>query len=201
MPTYSNFDTREKSIMTQVVHRAGEALASALAAYIQDDQRFRTKFKTWFGKTTPAAIEDVRTTLTLMNGELEHDNYSIALGAASGNENANVLHFTRVYLHGRSPVGAIWQANKDNAADKKSAPLPMTIRPKLLTMPLIDQTQQSQVETFLHELSHFAAGVIDYSPPNCYDVVGTTYCSNQSVDVAVRNAENVGFFVQSFLYN
>jgi hypothetical protein len=198
MPKYEGFSPVDLKSAKKIVNEAEKALTNAQLAYVENDALFRRNFNTWFGKTTKASIEDVVYTLALMGGEIKHDNFRIELGAPSGSENANVLHFKKKYLHGREPVDQIWRANKEDA--DAGNPSPMTFRPQMLMMPFIDQTQQSQVETFLHELAHFAAGVIDYNPPSCYDVSGTNYCKLQGVDIAVRNAENVGFFIQSFLF-
>jgi hypothetical protein len=197
MPTFKNFKDDELKTMKKIASKASDAILNAQTAYISDTTLFDTNFKTWFGEVTDEAKEDVVYTLALMNGEITNDNYAIELSPANGIENSNMDHFRRLYLHGREAVDKIWEANREYK--KNNDPLPMTIRPKLFLMPFTDQTRQSQVETFLHELSHFAAGVVDYDSPNCYHVAGTKYCSNAGVHVAVRNAENVGFFVQSFV--
>lgn len=197
MPKYEGFDPKTEKIAKQILTKAEEALTKAQTTYVETENLFRKNFNTWFGKTTKASIEDVVYSLALMGGEIQHNNYTIQLGAADGSEIANVLAFDRKYLHGRDPVDAIWRANKEDA--DSGNPSPMIFRPRMLKLPFVDQTSDSQVQTFLHELSHFAAGTIDYDAPNCYGIAGTKYCIGKGVDIAVRNAENVGFFIQSFL--
>jgi hypothetical protein len=147
----------------------------------------------WFGKANQNVKNDVVETLRNMNGQIERDNFKIVLGPPNGNENANMLHFSDAALPGRD---SIYQQIK--AYLQTNPALPMTIRPQMLAMEKISLTTQSRVETFLHELSHFAAGTIDKDPPKCYDIAGVNYCKGKGAAVAVRNAENVGFFVTDF---
>ncbi len=131
-----------------------------------------------------------------MFAQIRRADYTIQLGPDNGNENANMMHFSSAGY--QSKPFEIYSDTANYLSSNNVANLPMTIRPQFFQLPVSSMAGQSQVETFLHELSHFAAGTIDYNPPACYDIVGANFCISQGITVAVRNAENVGFFIHSY---
>jgi hypothetical protein len=73
--------------------------------------------------------------------------------------------------------------------------MPMRLGNNFFAMPFVSLSEQSQTETFLHELSHHAAGTIDDSNGGeCYTMTGVNRLKGLGPVRAVRNAENVGFF-------
>ena len=76
------------------------------------------------------------------------------------------------------------------------ARLPMRLGPNFFIMPERDLFEQSRVETFLHELSHHAAGTIDDSKGGeCYGFEGVNRLKGLGAQRAIYNAENIGFFL------
>lgn len=193
MPVLQGFGAKEGQMRKAMV-KAGDVLTTAMAQYVESEEEFRKKFKTWFGNPTKPALADVVATMANMNGQFNRNNFTVVMGAANADENANMFSFTR----------AMYQDQRDQIHEQvknwleTNPAMPMTIRPQFFDMPFISDRDQSQVETFLHELSHFAAGTIDYKKPLCYGMTGVTYCKNAGVTQAVRNAENVGFFLTSY---
>jgi len=207
---YKDFDTKQLTKIKSIVKKASDCLTNAQVAYIcsADDpaHTWDTAFTKYFGKATKAATEDVVATLAHMQGEWEHDNFTVALQAPDpkkpedATENANVLAYTEQYLHHRVPVGqkALWQKNK-------SLPKPstLTIRPRTLAegkdhLVEFALDQQCGVQVFLHEMSHFSAGLDDIDEPHCYGMAGVEYCKKKGIVSAVRNAENLGMFLLAF---
>ena len=194
MPRLTGFGKHEFA-MKQAMRTAGAALVEAASSYVADEGEFNKKFKTYFGKINDQARDDLVATLANMNGQFQRDNFTIALGAPNANENANMIHFKTA--HYQVSRDEIYQATMTYLANNPA--LSMIIRPIFFNLPFEALNNQSQVETFLHELSHFAAGTIDYKPPRCYEMTGVNYCKSAGVEVAVRNAENVGFFIASYV--
>lgn len=94
--------------------------------------------------------------------------------------------------------GALHTTFVDEARQKGVVPsrLPMRLGPNFFAMPERDMFGQSRIETFLHELSHHAAGTIDDSNGGeCYGLDGVNRLKGLGPERAVRNAENVGFFL------
>ena len=194
MAILEGFDKAETKKMKTIIKLAGDALVNALDAYIENETQFKQNFSRWFGKPQGSSVTDLIEGLANMNGQIMRDSYTVVLGPPNGNENANMLSFKKKDLpHGVSIYERVKEWLKNHPA------MPMTVRPQMLTMPLINIIEQTQVETFLHELSHFAAGTEDIDEPDCYDLAGVAYCKAKGSAVAITNAENVGFFLTDFV--
>lgn len=77
----------------------------------------------------------------------------------------------------------------------------MKLGQRFFTLPEISLSTQSQVETFLHELSHHAAATLDdKTGGECYDWSGITRLKGLGPLRAVRNAENIGFFLTRYAF-
>lgn len=75
----------------------------------------------------------------------------------------------------------------------------MRLGPAIGDMPFAESGCQCQVETFLHELSHHAAGTIDdKARGECYERQGVLRLRAAGPARAVRNAENVAFFAMEY---
>jgi hypothetical protein len=186
----------EEVVVKKAIKLAEQCITNAQVAYIENEGRFRQIFKSYFGNTTAASIDDLVYTLALMAMELKGDNYEIVAKPPAGQDNASIDAYSTPYGQARpeqkAADDAIWKQNRRKARSE------MWLHPLFFSMPFATLDVQSQVETFMHELAHFSAGVIDYNPPQCYGFAGVTYCMSVSVDVAVRNAENVGMFLANF---
>src|ERR1044071_1305472 len=168
----------EEVLVKKAIKLAEQCITNAQVAYIDNEGRVGQIFKTYFGNTTPAAVDDLVYTLALMGMELKGDNYDILCKPPSGQDNASVDHLKTPYGQARpekkSADDAIWKQNRRKANSE------MWLHPLFFRMPFATIDVQSQVETFMHELAHFAAGVIDYNPPQCYDLAGVNYCRSVS---------------------
>ena len=122
--------------------------------------------------------------------------YQVSYGdpVSMGGANASMLsgQYTQSGGTGAQHTSFIEGMRGNTAPDR----LPMKLGAPFFAMPDYDLFEQSKVETFLHELSHHAAGTIDDEDGgNCYEWAGVNRLKGLGPARAVRNAENVGFFI------
>ena len=80
---------------------------------------------------------------------------------------------------------------------KSHGPSRMSIYPLFFDLPFFAKDAQCQVQSFLHELSHCAAGTLDIDAPACYGMEGVRYCMRNGT--SAMNAENIAMFLTAIL--
>lgn len=196
MPTFHGFNAVQEPIVRRAYTRARSALQLCVTSTTQGrgtDRVFDTMFARFMGSIAPAAdttraVKQARDilikTITSMNARIASTTFTVTFDPHS-TDNAAMLSFQHT-------AGDIQTLNDEYSFCRRGAggALPMTIGPPFFGEPDFSLTDQSQVQTFLHELSHHAAGTVDLG----YGMAGVQACVVQGPLVAVRNAENVGFF-------
>jgi hypothetical protein len=202
MAKFEGFSAGDQITIQKVYKSARLGLEKCVAS--AGSGEWRTRFNAWMGVATGGDLKSAETTLqkSISNMFMRVGTVSFkVLYDATLPANAEMTSFA-----GKSPeevtneVDAFRSQNKDwNLGSGKSGTeggmMTMRIGPALFAMPFRSLSVQSQVETFLHELSHHAAGTIDdKNGGECYELVGVTRLKGLGPARAVRNAENVGFF-------
>jgi len=188
--TYIDFSESHEKAMRQVVSRASDALSLAYAGHVKVTDG--SQFARWFGTGPRATVQRVlqRMNYSMINGNIEIS--YVADGICQGGF-VNAMAFRPA--HG-------WRAA--NITEAKAYNFNMSICPRFLKiMPAEGSSNQSQVGTLVHEISHLLGGTQDIVDPNSGDVVyGATAAkalAAQFPALAVNNAENYGFYVAEFL--
>jgi len=164
-----------------------------------------------------SATHLIMKTVSSMRLMIDSDTYHIVKGGDMGNTNADMstiigIHRQKfggtrqqVAVQARTQGTMMYAGKTINAYEarllsfgqKGSAPMHFYQGFFNMTGKLNDQ--QSQVETFLHELSHGAGATEDVDAPSCYGWSGVQYCKQNGTSTV--NAENYGFFLQSYLFS
>lgn len=76
-------------------------------------------------------------------------------------------------------------------------PSVLSVYPLFFGLTFLMKDSQCQVQSFLHELSHCAAGTLDVDAPACYGIQGVRYCMGKGK--SAQNAENIAMFLTSLL--
>jgi hypothetical protein len=213
MPTFTGFTGTNATD----VNKAYKAARQGLEALVKDiaengtkvGSKFDTQFKKYMGdpgktvagnKETRDAIDVLVDTCKAMNAKIASVTFKVVYNSALSS-NAEMLSFSSMFNNASLNSGAI-QDLVDNYAygTAKSGAMPMTIGPGFFTNPAYALDAQCHVESFLHELSHHAAGTIDdTNGGECYGLAGVNRLKGLGPARAVRNAENVGFFCMAWV--
>lgn len=225
----AKFDGFEGSNGTQIklIHKA--ALKTLEAAVKQLEMfTFRSNFEKWMGTRSGAAavsgggsrpnLQSASGAISELNLRKEAEDRLRSTIKEMFNR-LNTMSFTVVYDAQMAPNadmvnmnGASISEHRDQVDDYRTSDkadavgplvrgggLVMRIGPNVWSMPFTSFTDQSQVETYLHELSHFAVGTIDDElGGECYGLTGVQRLRSVGFVRAVRNAENVGFFLMEY---
>jgi hypothetical protein len=202
MARFEGFSATDAVTIDRVYKSARAGLEKLVAA--AGSTAWRTAFAADMGVATGQALKDaegvLQKSVSNMFMRIATVSFKVYYDAALP-ANAEMTSFA-----GTSPsditsaVDDFRSGNQDwNLASGKTGTvggkMTMRIGPALFAMPFTSLSVQSQVETFLHELSHHSAGTIDdTNGGECYGLVGVTRLKNLGPTRAVRNAENVGFF-------
>jgi hypothetical protein len=189
--TYTGFNADQEQAMRQVVSNAGTALSKAYAAMIKNTDT--ASFTTWFGTGNRASVQRI---VQLMNYAMINGvvNISYTAGGHCANGTTNAVAY--------APNG-VWVQPDISGAGSKVADFNMDVCPRFLKiMALLGSENQSQVGTFLHELSHLVGNTNDEVYPGGAVAYGATAAKRLAKDypaTAINNAENYGFYISSFL--
>jgi hypothetical protein len=221
MPKYKGFSFKEKWKMGSVISDAKYCIHFAQKEAFKDYKGFIKRADKYFDLRKSAGGAEAAThlimkTVSSMRLTIDSDMYVIIKGGDAGNTNADMMTISQeqvnmgggdrrwqakqsrlqgTIMYAGKPINML-EARMISFGQKGSAP--MTLYKGFFALSHKLNDQQSQVETFLHELSHGAAGTHDVDEPKCYGMQGVDFCKKQGS--ATRNAENYGFFLQSYLF-
>jgi len=199
MAKFVNFSAAQRPIVDKVYRTSRLALEKAVTDIGSD--RYRRSFTACFGGGSVSDIKAgeqiLEKTLRAMFMRIATLSFSIEFdGAMAANENANMLSFGGSAVEDVTNLVDSYRSGSGNAAM-----MPMKLGTNFFNMTFLSLSEQSQVETFLHELSHHAAGTIDdKNGGECYTMVGVNRLKGLGPARATRNAENVGFFLARYAF-
>lgn len=192
----------DQEVAVKACMRSGSAALEKFigAATGSDSKGFRRVFQMVMGSGSAADDKQAEAIMLKsaqsMLAVLRTQRYKIRYAVLAPNENANMVHakYTQAESSSKSVLQFTEEASNFEA-------LPMQLGPLFFNMPRISLSEQSQVETFLHELSHFGAGTVDQDAGGkCYGWDGCVRAKGQGPLFAVRNAENVGFLLTRYAF-
>ena len=195
--TYAILDRKRLEVAKDVAFRATQCCARAATAVSTFDSTTTAAFKKWFGFVAEKDAKDqhgkVPSVIERMNYYLTSLPLNIIdAGSTLGpNTNAEATHYgdkqTRSY--------------QDRATTAANAAVQIALTDRFFNqLTRVQSNDQTQIETFIHELSHVAAGVLDQdhhatNPLACYGRVNALAMATSHPDQARDNAENYGFFI------
>ena len=186
-----------------VVNRVYRAARVGLEKAVQDfgSDRFRRSFSHVMGagdlNVVKKAEQVLEKTIQAMFMRVATVSFSVEYNANFGaHTNADMLSFGGAGIDDVTNLVDEYRSQLGNGDM-----MPMRLGDNFFSMDYISLSGQSQVETFLHELSHHAAGTIDDTNGGpCYEMVGIRRLKGLGPTRAVRNAENVGFFCVRYCF-
>ncbi|MBL8436868.1 MAG: hypothetical protein JNM61_01590 [Zoogloeaceae bacterium] len=195
MAKFKGFSGPQQIVVTQIYRDARRILENAYAA--AGTENWRKVFGLIMGGATGSALKSaeksLEETIKVMHMRIAGQSFDVTYEPTFTNTNADMLSGK----FSASGGGAMHTTFIDDLRQQGVAPdrLPMRLGPNFFTMPDRHLFEQSKVETFLHELSHHAAGTIDDSVGGeCYGWTGVTRLKGIGPARAIWNAENVAFF-------
>ena len=221
MPNFRGFSGQEVQRMRAIITASKYCINKAQQEAFDDYKGFIKRAHKYFDLRNAnggaeAANHLIMKTVSSMRLMIDTDMYDIVKGGDMGRTNADMRTVIGVHrvnfsggkkeqavqarhqgtmMYAGKPVNA-YEARLLIHQQKGSAPMNFYSGFFALTGKLNDQ--QSQVETFLHELSHGAGATEDVDQPSCYGWQGVEYCKRNGTSTV--NAENYGFFLQSYLF-
>ena len=213
MPRMSGFGFFEKRKINSAVLDAKTCLNKALTEAFGNNDAFQKRADKYFGGSE-AQMHLIMKTINSMKVLIGSDSYRIVRGGDQDGTNAEAENIpqreikfkgsaekkARTALHQGTAIYAGKVVNVVEAitqyASANAAP-EITLYDLYFKLPYKLGDNQSQVETFLHELSHTAAGTHDVDAPKCYGYNGVVYC--RGINKGASNAESYGMFLQSYL--
>jgi Lysine-specific metallo-endopeptidase len=188
--TYTGFDKRQEDKMRKIVGTASIAIGKAYGSHVKTTDG--KEYCTWFGTGPKGTVKNVlhRMNYAMTNGTIDINFTAAGLCAIPG---TNAVSYMPAPGWGLAGVGAAG-----------SMAFNMDICPRLLNiMASLGSDNQSQVGTFLHELSHLLGGTNDVVfPGTAVTAYGSTAAKKLAKTYpasAVNNAENYGFYISSFV--
>jgi hypothetical protein len=196
MAKFNGFNANQMVVVDSAYREARRVLERAVER--AGTSTWREVFKRVMGSATGNALKEaegaLEETIKTMHLRIAGASFDVTYEPTFTNTNADMLSGK----FSQSGGGALHTTFIDELRQQGVAParLPMRLGPNFFTMPERDMFGQSRIETFLHELSHHAAGTIDDSNGGeCYGLEGVNRLKGLGPKRAVRNAENVGFFL------
>lgn len=213
MPTFIGF-TGTNANDVKKAHKAARQGLEALIADIYANgtkagSKFDIQFKKYMGnpgnsvaggKETRDAIEVLVDTCKAMNAKVASVTFKVVYDGTLA-ANAEMLSFSAMFNNAGMKSAEI-QDLEDSVSfgGTQRGGSQMTIGPNFFTNPAYAIDAQCHVESFLHELSHHAAGTIDDENGGaCYGLAGVNRLKGLGPARAVRNAENIGFFCMAWV--
>lgn len=195
MAKFIGFSTTQQATVLKIYRKSRVALENAVK------DLGGTKYRQTFGLVMGGgAVSDIKKaeanldkSIKAMFNRVATLSFTVEFGGGLGtNTNAEMEHMPSQSLDNvQDLIDA--EAMTDNPT------FPMRLGARFFTLPESSLTAQSQVETFLHELSHHAAATIDDNTSGeCYGQTGVDRLKGLGPGRAVRNAENVGWFLMRY---
>lgn len=217
MPKINGFGYFEKRKIKSTILDARACIDKALREAFNNNDRFQNRVMEFFGTPTggvEAGNHHIMKTINSMKLVIDSDVYTIENGGGKDGTNAEALNFQQgtVSFKGNAQKqartarfqGTRFYAGKmvnviEAAFDYSGSggALPITLFHEYFKLPYKIGKARSQVETFLHELSHTSAGTHDVDAPMCYGYQGVVHC--KMLGKGALNAETYGMFLQSYL--
>lgn len=217
MAKLEGFGFFEKRTVRQAISESERTLDKALSEAFNDNDKFLKRVDTYFGAGqggADASIHLVMKTLSSMKVTFDMDIYKVIKGGNNPGTNANAENIPQrdIAFKGSSAKKArtarwqgttIYEGHPVNAIEAAVSVansfrlLEVRLFDLFFQMPFKSHHKQSQVETFLHELSHVAAGTHDVAAPRCYGYGGVLHV--RSMGRGAMNAESYGMFLQSYI--
>lgn len=221
MPKFQGFSGQEVDRMRKIIAVSKHCINKALDEAFADNRGFMRRAHKYFDLKNVRGGHEAGTSLIMktvssMRLMIDADSYHVVKGGEMGNTHADMR--TLIGIH-RGNFGSNRQENAKQALlqgtltyagrpvnayearlikFEQSGSSPMNFYAGFFKLTSHLNDQQSQVEVFLHELSHGAAGTEDVDQPSCYGWSGVQYCKQNGS--STMNAENYGFFLQSYLF-
>jgi hypothetical protein len=207
MPSFIGFSGTDSRNVAKAYKAARQGLESLVADIYKGTgagTKFHIQFKKYMGnapsgaggtKEFNSAITTLVETCKAMNAKIASFTFKVVYDANLGS-NAEMLSFAIA----SKTASEIQDLVDGYAYAQGHGAMPMTVGPGMFANPAWAIDAQCHVESFLHELSHHAAGTIDDTQGGeCYDLTGVNRLKAIGPTRAVRNAENVGFFCMAWV--
>lgn len=204
MPKMLGFSPQQEAVVKDCMRGASRALEKFIGAATGGDSKgFRRVFQMVMGsggaENDKNAEQIMLKSAQAMLSVPRTHRYKIRYAVLAPNENANMQHFNFQQVDEDFP--SVLELHEGEQASGALDAHPMQLGPLFFNMPRISLSEQSQVETFIHELSHFGAGTVDQDAGGkCYGWEGCVRAKGQGPLFAVRNAENVGFLLVRYAF-
>jgi len=215
MPSFIGFDPGETAKLQQALGDARLCLDSALREAFDDNDRFQTRLTKYFGKDEyEFDSHAIMKAINSMKLVVDSGVYLVKRGGDKGNTSAEASHLKQQMINfggtaarqvrtARLQGTSVYEGKRVNVVEaimdyaSNYGAAPIEIFDQYFALPYKSLDAQSQVQVFIHELSHMAAGTVDVDPPACYEWSGVQYCIANGK--APANAENYGMFLQSYI--
>lgn len=217
MAKINGFGFFEKQKLKHAMKDAGKCLDKALTEAFGQTDKFQSRVDEFFGGSdvrNQHTTHLIMKTINSMKILIDSDTYVVERGENKPGTNAEAQNFQQKSITfggssfrkartSRYQGTVIYEGKMINSLEaamnygEAHAKLKVTMFDNYFELPYKIKNAQSQLETFLHELSHTAAGTHDVDAPKCYGYNGVLYCKQNGK--AATNAENYGMFLQSYV--
>ncbi len=212
MPTYTGCDDVQKIRLETVRGWSKQCITNALDMSYKKNDKFNKEMGKYFSGLGAAGgwgnvTSLVMKTINSMKLTIDSGMYEIAVISNQPVTKATTNEACASWQQTQAAVGRmqgtmsyngqtmnVVEAQMDFAV--RNGPSRMSIYPLFFKLPFYVEDGQSQVQSFLHELSHCAAGTIDVNAPSCYGMPGVRNCMRNGT--SAMNAENVAMFLAKF---
>ena len=212
MPNYIGFSADQKLRMETAADWAKGCLDAALSVVFEDNDLFRGRLGKYItalgsGQKWGDISSLVMKTICSMKIVIDSDLYKVQLEpqANSPNTNAAMCSWKQdMTAQGRMLGTMQFDGKRMNVLEAqmgfvaKSGASKLSVYPLFFKLPFYAPETQCQVQSFLHELSHCAAGTVDYTDGgiNPYGMTGVRACMRRGK--SAQNAENISMFLATF---
>lgn len=209
MPSFVGFSSKQQKVLQKIHVEAVRCLEAAVSSI--GDSTYMMRYSKYFGNASSStgswgnsASSSVNQTINAMYVAVKENNYVVNNEGKSNSTNADMAHLTSnigrgVVYEGKAMT--ILEANDlARASELGGNKLPMGIYSRFFSkLKLFKLDKQSQIQVYLHELSHHAGGTIDVDLGGgriAYGFEGVKQARN--IGKGHLNAENFGMFLQSY---
>lgn len=198
MSKFNNFPTGDLTKITKAYDSARKgltALGLEIGRGTHRGTKFDTNFQKYFGKVEKEGMTYAVDAVKAMQAKIASLTFQVFYDANYTSGNAMMSSYTSydfTALKSIATIGDIqnWETTQMNTGGSK-----MTIGPSCMSQEMWKQDDQCIIESFLHELSHHAAGTVDdTNGGDCYGLSGVNRLKALGSARSTRNAENVAFF-------
>ncbi|HUY15479.1 MAG TPA: hypothetical protein VMX16_17890 [Terriglobia bacterium] len=210
MPNFNGFSPKQLVALWKAHRNAGVALkraAEALQVFKAEGGRpFRGLLSSWFGDDSTETVNHLESVVENMVHQYDGDNW---VGVYTATLPMNAYAVAEAF-HRKGTSHAELLSQVKSLIDEKVATgqrLVIQFSQRFFELDAVGTQpgMESQMQTFLHEFSHVAAGTKDYhweksGDKFCYGVEGCDVAKKRGASKARNNAENISFFLSEFWY-